>query len=1117
MEESAADNKRALSSDVEEESPAKRRALNSDDDEEEPQSDRHDEQEHDEEEPEDDGASQQNENPSDREDDEEEEAEEAPTFRRTINAPGKPPEAGVILQVHVENFMCHRKFTVDLCRNVNFITGQNGSGKSAILAAIQICLGAGARRTHRARNLKGLVRKDGTANITHAKLRVSLLNCGPDAFQPEVYGDTIMVERNIALTGSDNGYKLLDHRGKVKSKSKKDLDTMLDRLNIQVENPVAVLDQEEAKKFLCGKAEDKYKFFMKATELARISKTHSAIADKLQELVAAKEKIDTAIDAQRHIVKDLRKKYEQHRALEQMEEKHMAAQTSYTWAFYQAVEAEHADAVATLKQYEEKAAKREKEILNAEEQLGHPDDEQASQSQKIAALNQEAEEQAELKNKLEAELRELLAPQKKLQRDKSALKKELKNTEKKLKLYQRRLQEAREEQAGAGGSDEAQRAAVLKEAEDKLAARKGKSNELRQEVSSCLRSYEELEPHVHDAKANAEKAQNQLRGVQGTIQRLSSSSNDSLAVLGPRVRRVFQMVSLFPTVRTDRSFVVGYSTSRVNAFQVEEAAQKRKFRGPVVGPIGHYIKIAPGKEKYAEVAEAAIGTGTLDRFIVTNGADRQALQNIRQQAGCHSDCGIFQIGNNARFRAPKPPVAGIETVESVLKVENDLVYNCLLDNSRIDQFALGTDLESSEELLLYRNERGEDAIRGGNVKNVYLLPKGDHWTVKNGSKAIFTNERKLRKTIGIDKTAALQEAKAEEAHIKEELKQLRKEESRLESEHTQFQRQWNVAKRAMQKNDQEIQNLTTVVEDTRAEIENSANVTVDTSEFEQDVAQTEQEIEELEKDDSKLGEEIEAMEPEIQQVQTRIDECSARNEKVLAELKAADDELTQLLECKTQQEAQLEKKRTKLAKYRAAIETVVEKEKALHADKVDALRKAKTMLYRLNLLQEYNREEKSVEDCQPVLSSTPTEEELDAIEPIEVPKEAGYYEAKMNKWKEKITNEKKRRNVTKEDPAVAYEKWIRAKDDYENKKANSNGIEDMIDSSKNDLDKRDSLWRKLRGYLERNTAMKFDSLLEMNGYEGTVQFDHDSGALDLQVSKESEGGRNKDVKSLRYV
>ena len=83
----------------------------------------------------------------------------SPMANRAVNAAGKLPEAGVIQKIHVENFMCHRKFTVELCRNVNFIYGQNGSGKSAILAAIQICLGAGARRTHRARNLKDLVRK----------------------------------------------------------------------------------------------------------------------------------------------------------------------------------------------------------------------------------------------------------------------------------------------------------------------------------------------------------------------------------------------------------------------------------------------------------------------------------------------------------------------------------------------------------------------------------------------------------------------------------------------------------------------------------------------------------------------------------------------------------------------------------------------------------------------------------------------------------------------------------------------------------------------------------------------------------------------------------------------
>lgn len=176
---------------------------------------------------------------------------------RNMNVPGQPARAGLISRIYVENFMCHRKLTVDLCRNVNFIYGQNGSGKSAILAAVQICLGAKAGRTHRARNLKDLVRKDGGPDVTCARVRVTLTNGGDDAYRPDIYGDAVTVERTIALNGGFNGFKLLDTRGVEKSRSRKDLDDMLDKLNIQVENPVALLDQEESKKFLTGKASDK--------------------------------------------------------------------------------------------------------------------------------------------------------------------------------------------------------------------------------------------------------------------------------------------------------------------------------------------------------------------------------------------------------------------------------------------------------------------------------------------------------------------------------------------------------------------------------------------------------------------------------------------------------------------------------------------------------------------------------------------------------------------------------------------------------------------------------------------------------------------------------------------
>ncbi len=237
--------------------------------------------------------------------------------------------------MYVENFMCHRKLSVKLCRNVNFIHGQNGSGKSAILAAIQVCLGAGARRTHRARNLRDLVRKEAGADCPGAKLRVTLLNGGADGYLPSVYGEYITVERLISLRpGGFNGYKLLDSNMKERSRSKKDLDAMLDQLNIQVENPVAVLDQEEAKKFLTGKEEDKYAFFVKATELERLDRAYASVKDNILEQQALQERAREGVRGAIENTKRLKVEWEQFRELDKLEIEAQELRAMYGWSLH---------------------------------------------------------------------------------------------------------------------------------------------------------------------------------------------------------------------------------------------------------------------------------------------------------------------------------------------------------------------------------------------------------------------------------------------------------------------------------------------------------------------------------------------------------------------------------------------------------------------------------------------------------------------------------------------------------------------------------------------------------------------------------------------------------------
>lgn len=70
-----------------------------------------------------------------------------------------PAENAIIETVTCINFMCHSKLHVALGPLINFIIGHNGSGKSAVLTAITLCLGGKATSTNRGQSLKSFVKE----------------------------------------------------------------------------------------------------------------------------------------------------------------------------------------------------------------------------------------------------------------------------------------------------------------------------------------------------------------------------------------------------------------------------------------------------------------------------------------------------------------------------------------------------------------------------------------------------------------------------------------------------------------------------------------------------------------------------------------------------------------------------------------------------------------------------------------------------------------------------------------------------------------------------------------------------------------------------------------------
>ncbi len=711
---------------------------------------------------------------------------------------------------------------------------------------------------------------------------------------------------------------------------------------------------------------------------------------------------------------------------------------------------------------------------------------------KVEELTKEADDQANKKHELEQDYKRAREPCKAMERNLKHLQKEKVDAERSLQRAKQGLEAKRQEilaRAGSAESESAKRTQRLKDAQDRLANLKELYDQAKQDTTDSRQAWDELEPNVKQAHANVEDATKKLRAIENRISSLESSSGSSLAIFGQRCAQLKNMV--------------------------DDLVRKGEFRGRVCGPIGSYLKVVPGKEDFAALAECAMGNGVLDRFVVTNDHDRKVLQQLRQRIGCQSDCGIFQVAmHSGKFQVPSSPAQGIETVESVLNISDDLVFNCLVDHCKIEERALARTREESEQKLLI-DEGGKLSIRG-KIKNVYFLPRGDSWSVKGTSKALVSNDKeKLRESIGVDRTKALEEAKREAETVGHELTILKRESSKLEHEHREKQKTWNKAKKEVLALQVSINKIVEDIDFIKSEQDTAENFDTDTTDLEQDVENAQQDLDTIKVRESTLQDEISTKIPIVDELRNRVDEMTARNTKVLQELQAASDELTAYMSSLSQRDEKLEKKRIKLKQLEEIINKQEEKISEINSDVNKYLRHSRLLAYHRIKREDAENDDVAYTDGSQ-FSQDPTDEELEGIDINDVDKDSKYFRAKVEKLSKKIDQEKERRKASKEDALAALEKYKRAKDIVEGKVAQLEEITLVKENLTQDVLRRKERWEQFREHIANKTSLIFDEVLNKKGSSGTVEFDHDSGTLELIVQKDSAdaNSQQKDTKAL---
>ncbi|KAH2498312.1 hypothetical protein KXV76_003829 [Aspergillus fumigatus] len=587
--------------------------------------------------------------------------------------PNIPAEHGILERVECYNFMCHDHFRVELGPLINFIVGKNGSGKSAVLTAITLCLGGKASATNRGQSLKSFI-KEGKESAT---IIVRLKNQGDGAFMPDDYGKSIIIERHFSKNGT-SGFKIKAENGRIISTKKAELDSIIDYFTLQFDNPMNVLSQDMARQFLSTSSPaDKYRFFVKGVQLEQLDQDYRLIeesADQIEEKLRNREQ---DIKILRDLKDTADRRLEKSDQQESLRSRIRNVRNQVAWAQlrdslegeFARTDREIAAAEAQLSEFDINIQDTERECAAAAEFL----------NQTTSRLDQAESERNEIKTKLEEQLSE----RHDLQAEQRQIKEYLRTTETRIRETQNQIADENRRLADLSGGSYSRKEEQVQQAKIEAAEIRKQCEEHQQSARQLYQEAEEAEIAVKLAAAPIDKMKAEVDQAESNLRSLS---REGIRRTGFHER----MPALLKEVETERSF----------------------SRKPV-GPIGSYVSLL--KPEWSSILENALGT-TLNSFIVTSKRDMNILSHIMQRVGCV--CPIF-IGSDGHIDTSEhEPEPHYDTALRVLQIDNELVRRQLIINHGIEQMLLIERLEDASSVLF-------DGQRPKNVKRCYCIDRTD--------------------------------------------------------------------------------------------------------------------------------------------------------------------------------------------------------------------------------------------------------------------------------------------------------------------------------------------------------------------------------------------------------
>eukprot|EP01029_Cantina_marsupialis_P031671 TRINITY_DN9193_c0_g1_i1.p1 TRINITY_DN9193_c0_g1~~TRINITY_DN9193_c0_g1_i1.p1 ORF type:complete len:1120 (+),score=383.80 TRINITY_DN9193_c0_g1_i1:74-3433(+) len=681
-------------------------------------------------------------------------------------------EGGTITRVEMQNFMCHLNFVLEFQKHVTVITGQNGSGKSTILLAIQLCLGMTSAQTQRGKSITDFINEN--HKDRPAIVKITLNNRCLMPYEKDKYGDSISIERIITPTGCSR-YNIYTNNGTRVIFRKKDGMSSADaryhivnHFNIQISNPICVMTQELCKQFI-GETDPKlkYKVFMEATMLSIL---HENYDQSQRNAILMEQKLEQGENAISRLQDEYLNCLQEYTNAQTLRDHNIEKNKLLCKVLWSTICSNEAKCDHNFEQSEKRREHIDqvKESMRQAELQRDEAGEKRNEADEKVKINQSViDELKENIQRIKEELNELKQPQQYHAQT-------IKHHQKNIQIQRRQIQHISDDMDNRWHEYE-------EESKKKPGGNLPMLEKRRTKLDNRLEELEQLIPdkekmcnqqkgrmmelkNTHDNESKvARNAENNLKGAQQELRQIGSN-HDKASLYHQNMRKL------------------------LNAMQ----QNAHLFKEMPVGPIGMHCSLYPDYKEWGPAVESKIGR-SLQNFIVRSHGDSQTLRKMAQRFKINASIVTHQARDVYNLRRPHEDIL---TMENIIHFDEgyEWLVSVLADLTQFHTVGLFESVEQAEECF---DKKGNGMLYG--VRNC-LLQSGDTTIRSNG----YNNYEFAMKLGGVRFLHAKVEDRTEDLkyeiqELREVLKEVKQKAQRAQSDYMQSQKQYQQIERELKK------------------------------------------------------------------------------------------------------------------------------------------------------------------------------------------------------------------------------------------------------------------------------------------------------------------------------